>query len=244
MKQHDCSRGDSLTTASAAPLSALAAGYPRALDAAESVAKLKATADSVIVLWMAGGMAHTETFDPKRYTPFEKGISPNQVLSTFPSIDTAVDNIKFSKGLEKIASVMDRGTLIRSYTAGDLGFILHSRHQYQWHTGYAPPQTVAAPHIGAIISRTLGPMNPAVPAFIDIGQRFDVGEGEELKAFHTAGFLGSEYGPFIVANPEQAVEAVRPPGGMSASRFENRNKFFKRLVEKSPVTQLGSDYQK
>ncbi len=58
---------------------------------------------------------------------------------------------------------MDRGTLIRSYTAGDLGFILHSRHQYHWHTGYAPPQTVAAPHLGAIIARTLGPLNPAVP---------------------------------------------------------------------------------
>ncbi len=68
------------------------------------------------------------------------------------------------EGLERIAGVMDRGTLIRSYTAGDLGFILHSRHQYQWHTGYAPPQTVAAPHLGAIVARTLGPRNPAVPA--------------------------------------------------------------------------------
>ncbi len=97
-----------------------------------------------------------------------------------------------------MAPVMDRGTLIRSYKAGDLGFILHSRHQYQWHTGYAPPQTVAAPHIGAVIARTLGPLNPAVPAFIDIGQRFDLGEGEELKAFHTAGFLGSEFGPFLI----------------------------------------------
>jgi hypothetical protein len=237
------SRRDFLKTASAATTSALAAGWPRQLLAA-SAEKPKATADTVIVLWMGGGMAHTETFDPKRYTPFEKGISPDDVLSTFPSIDTAVDNIKFSKGLEKIASVMDRGTLIRSYTAGDLGFILHSRHQYQWHTGYAPPQTVAAPHIGAIISRALGPFNPAVPAFIDIGQRFDVGEGEELKAFHTAGFLGSEYGPFLVANPEQAVEAVRPPAGMSPSRFENRNKFYKSLVEESPIGEFGSDHQK
>jgi hypothetical protein len=244
MKQHDWSRRDFLRTASAATLSALAAGYPRALRAAESPAKPRATADSVIVLWMAGGMAHTETFDPKRYTPFQKGISPDQVLSTFPTIDTAVDNIKFSKGLEKIAGVMDRGTLIRSYTAGDLGFILHSRHQYQWHTGYAPPQTVAAPHIGAIISRTLGPLNPAVPAFIDIGQRFDVGEGEELKAFHTAGFLGSEYGPFIISNPEQAAESVRPPAGMSPSRFENRNKLYKQLVANGPVGEFGSDHQK
>ena len=244
MKQHEWSRRGFLKTASAATLSALAAGAPRAVLAAASTGKLKATADSVIVLWMAGGMAHTETFDPKRYTAFEKGISPDRVLSTFPGIDTAVDHIKFSKGLEKIGSVMDRGTLIRSYTAGDLGFILHSRHQYQWHTGYAPPQTVAAPHIGAIISRTLGPVNPAVPPFIDIGQRFDVGEGEELKAFHTAGFLGSEYGPFVISNPEQAAESVRPPAGMSPGRFEDRNRLYKQLVANSPIGDFGNDYQK
>src|SRR4029078_8217679 len=153
--------------------SELRAACPRQLPPAEK--KMFPAADTVIILWMAGGMAHTETFDPKRYTAFEPGLKPDQVLSTFPQIDTVVDNIKLTEGLENIARAMDRATLIRSYTAGDLGFILHSRHQYQWHTGYAPPQTVAAPHIGSIIARTLGPKNPAVPAFIDIGQRYDLG---------------------------------------------------------------------
>src|SRR3989440_5714466 len=231
-----------LKTASAATLSALAAGFPRQLTA-EPEEKITPTADTVIVLWMAGGMASTETFDPKKYTAFTPGLKPDQVLSTFPKIDSVVDNIKLTEGLENIAKVMDRATLIRSYTAGDLGFILHSRHQFQWHTGYAPPQTVAAPHIGAVIARTLGPKNPAVPAFIDIGQRFDLGEGEELKAFHTAGFLGSEYGPFVISNPEQAVDSVRPPAGMSPARFENRDKFYRKLMEKSPILQYGSDYQ-
>ena len=55
---------------------------------------------------------------------------------------------------------MDRGTLIRTFNAADLGFILHSRHQYHWHTGYIPPQPMAMPHLGAVISRTLGPKNP------------------------------------------------------------------------------------
>ncbi len=236
-------RRDFLKTAGAATLGALAAGAPRSVFSAE-VAKIKPTADTVIVLWMGGGMAHTETFDPKRYTPFAKGMKSSDVLSTFPAIDTKVDHIKLSEGLEKIGAVMDRGTLIRSYTAGDLGFILHSRHQFQWHTGYAPPQTVAAPHLGAVIARTLGPRDPAVPAFIDIGQRFDVGEGEELKAFHTAGFLGSEHGPFIVSNPQQAVASVRPPAGMSPGRFESREKFYKSLLEKNPVGKFGSDYQR
>jgi hypothetical protein len=237
-------RRDFLKTAGAATLGALAAGYARPGFAAGAEEKITPTADTVIVLWMAGGMAHTETFDPKRYVPYSKGMPANEMLSTFPQIDTPVDHIKFSQGLERTAAVMDKGTLIRSYTAGDLGFILHSRHQFQWHTGYAPPQTVACPHIGAVIARTLGPKNPAVPAFIDIGQRFDLGEGEELKAFHTAGFLGSENGPFIISNPADAAGSVRPPAGMSPARFENREKFYKALVADSVVGRHGSDFQK
>jgi hypothetical protein len=242
IRTHSPSRRDFLKTASAATLGALGAGFPRAVAAAEPA--LAPTADAVIVLWMGGGMAHTETFDPKRYTPFTPGLRPDEVLSTFPAIDTAVDHIKISAGLEHIAGVMDRATLIRTYTAGDLGFILHSRHQYHWHTGYAPPQTVAAPHIGSIVARTLGPREPAVPAFINIGQRFDVGEGEELKAFTTAGFLGSEYGPFNIPFPEQAADTVQPPPGVSRGRFESRDRIYRRLLEASPIGEHGSAYQK
>ncbi len=72
---------------------------------------------------------------------------------------------------------MDRGTLIRSHVVADLGNILHSRHQYHWHTGYVPPQTVACPHLGSWIARVRGPKNPAIPAFINIGQRLE-GHGE------------------------------------------------------------------
>jgi hypothetical protein len=234
------SRRNFLKTASAATLAALAAGAPRVF--AEPEEKINATADTLIILWMAGGMAHTETFDPKRYTPFEKGMRSDTVLCTFPSIDTSVDGVKISQGLENIAKVLDRGTLIRTYNAADLGKILHSRHQYDWHTGYAPPQTVAAPHMGAWIAKALGPNNPTLPAFIDIGQRLDLGEGEELKAFHTAGFLGSEFGPFMIPEPAQAVETVRPR--ISPSRFQNREKFLRELVAQSPIGESGSDYQK
>ena len=69
MKTNDqWSRRDFLKTASAATLAALAAGYPHSLLAADEE-KIKPTADTVIVLWMAGGMAHTETFViPSAYT--------------------------------------------------------------------------------------------------------------------------------------------------------------------------------
>jgi hypothetical protein len=235
-----------LKTAGAAAFSALTGAAPRMLPAAEAGReKPNATADTLIVLWMAGGMAHTETFDPKRYTPFRKGMQANEVLSTFPAIDTAVDTIKFSKGLESIARIMDRGTLIRTAIAADLGKILHSRHQYHWHTGYEPPQTVAAPHLGAWIARVLGPLNPAVPAFIDIGQGYEGnGEAEELKAFQTGGFLGSEYGPLRIPDPGQALSSVRPPAGMSLARFRNRFASYKKMVQAGPTFRLASDYQR
>ena len=238
-------RRDFLKRTSAATLSAMAAGTPLTQFLAScNTKKINYKADTVILLWMAGGMPHTETFDPKKYTPFKKGMEANSVLSTFNSVPTVLDGINFSEGLESIGKVMDKGTLIRSYVAADLGFILHSRHQYHWHTCYEPPQTVAAPHIGAWIAKELGPLNPVIPAFIDIGQRFTVGEGEELKAFHTAGFLGNEFGPFMIPDPSSGLESVQPPPGMSAKRFESRNKLYSELIKQSPLGEYGSDYQK
>ncbi|WP_400260787.1 DUF1501 domain-containing protein [Sphingobacterium sp. SG20118] len=238
-------RRDFLRTASAATMSALAAGAPLSslLSSCQSAHK-ESSADTVILLWMAGGMAHTDTFDPKIYTPFKKGMDSNGVLSTFKSVPTILDGINFSEGLESIGQVMDRGTLIRSYMAADLGHILHARHQYHWHTCYEPPQTVAAPHIGSWIARELGPKNPVIPAFINIGQRLTLGEGEELKAFHTAGFLGSEFGPFMIADPTAGLDAVKPPAGMSFQRFERRNQLYNDLISGSAFGEFGSDYQK
>lgn len=230
-----------------ATIAALGTGSPIASlmgNASVDIASKIATADSVILLWMAGGMAHTETFDPKRYTSFEKGMEGKRVLSTFNSLPTALDGIQFSEGLQSIGSVMDKGTLIRSYVAADLGHILHSRHQYNWHTCYEPPQSVAAPHIGSWISKQLGPKNPVIPPFIDIGQRFTVGEAEELKAFHTAGFLGNEHGPFFIPDPSQGLDSVRPPVGMDMKRFESRNQLYNNLISESAHGEYGSDFQK
>jgi hypothetical protein len=236
-------RRDFLKTAGA---TLLAASAPRALLADDIDRKrIEAKADAVIVLWMGGGMAHVETFDPKRHTPYETGMKAADVCSTFPSKPTAVDGIRFSEGLESIGQVMDRGTLIRSHVGADLGSILHSRHQYHWHTGYEPPVNVAAPHLGAWIAHARGPKNPALPAYIDIGQRYDGnGEAEELRSFQTGGVLGSEFGPFRIPNPIDAVASVRPPAGMTVSRFQNRYKAYKKLLDASPVVREASDYQR
>lgn len=236
-------RRDFLKKLGAASAAAWMSGEPQLVRGSE-IKHPEATADACILLWMAGGMAAPETFDPKRYAPFENGLEVAKVLSTFPAIDTSVDNIQICEGMENIARIMDRGTLIRSVVQPDLGSILHSRHQYHWHTGYVPPQTVACPHLGSWMARVLGPKNPVMPAFINIGQRLEgVGEKEELKAFTTAGFFGSEFGPMNLPFPEQASQSVRPPEGMTAERFANRDKLYRKLVEKNPHHEYASDYQ-
>ncbi len=94
------------------------------------------------------------------------------------------------------------------------------------------------------MARVLGPRNPVMPAFINIGQRLEgVGEQEELKAFTTAGFFGSEFGPMNLPFPEEAAVSVRPPKGMEAGRFENRQKQFRKLVDRSPRRDYLSDFQ-
>ena len=234
-------RRDYMRQTAGAALAALCGGAPKLLAEPGP----KATADTLILLWMAGGMAQTETFDPKTYTPYEPGLQSSRVLSTFKSIPTVVDGVSISEGLDNIAKVMDRGTLIRSHRVGDLGFILHSRHQYHWHTGYEPPQPLAMPHMGAWVAKLLGPKNPDMPPFIAIGQNMEIGaESDALKSFHTAGFLGSEYGPFLIMDPNDAVASVQPPASMRGGRFANRYKEYRSLLAASPILHEGSDYQR
>ena len=242
--QEQLARRQFLQQLSQASAAALACSGARALANTPDTPQPAAKADSCILIWMAGGMAAPDTFDPKAYSPFEKGLAVDNILSTFPAIDTSVDNIKITEGLENVAQIMDRGTLIRSAVQPDLGSILHSRHQYHWHTGYVPPLTVAAPHIGAWMAKVLGPKNAVVPPFINIGQRLEgVGEKEELKAFTPAGFFGSEFGPMNLPFPQDAVRSVQPPKGMEPGRFGNRYRHYRKLIDQNPNRELMSDFQ-
>jgi len=88
--------------------------------------------ETLILLWVPGGMAATETFDPKEHTPYRAGIETRRMLSSTPSIETAVRGVRIARGLENIAGVLDRGTLIRSFVPGDLGALSHARYQRRW----------------------------------------------------------------------------------------------------------------
>lgn len=247
----DFSRRNFLKTASAATLAALSMGAPVfAADKEKKEspeAKLKPTADSVILLWMGGAVGQTETFDPKTYTPFAEGLDPKKILSTFPQIDTAVDNIKFCAGLERMAKVMDRGALVRSYVARDYGAMAedlqHIPFQYKWHTGYTTPSTVPAPYMGAWVSKLLGPLNPELPAFIEIGRsEKTTNVFLSLAAFKSSGFFGSEHGSLLIPDAARAGDIVKSL--LPVERFDNRYKKFRELMAASPITELGSSYQK
>ena len=59
-----------------------------------------------------------------------------------------------------------------------------------------------------------------MPAFVAIGQTVEgAGEIATLKAFHTAGFLGTDHGPFLIVDPQDAASAVRPPKELGEARF-------------------------
>ena len=189
-------------------------------------------------------MAAPETFDPKRYTPFEVGVPVGEDPLHVPGHrhgrrqhqDLAGAGARRQGDGPRHADPLAR--------VADLGNILHSRHQYHWHTGYVPPQTVACPHLGSWIARVRGPNNPAIPPFINIGQRLEgVGESEELKAFTTGGFFGSEFGPFNLPFPTDAVDAVRPPKGMTARALRGAAaNASANCCGSSPVGELASDY--
>lgn len=74
-------------------------------------------ADACILIWLRGGVPQTDTWDPKRFTPFRSGMRASELLGTCRSIPTAIDGVRFGEGLEQLASVMDRGTVVRTLVA-------------------------------------------------------------------------------------------------------------------------------
>ena len=190
--------------------------------------------------------AHRDVRSQAVHAVRPRACRPKRVLSTFPAIDTAVDNIKISRGAgEDRAGDGPRHADSLVHGRAIWASFLHSRHQYHWHTGYAPPQTVAAPHIGCVVARTLGPLNPAVPAFIDIGQRFDLRRRRGAEGLSHGRLSGQRVRPVPdSAIPTRPMASVRPPHGMRAGPLRKPLHSSTRSSRlSSPVGQLGSDYQ-
>src|ERR1700731_4129450 len=80
-------------------------GISNGLNAAEPV--LKGKADSCIFLWLGGGAAHVDTFDPKL-----RGDGLGKAGSYYDSIETAIPGARVCEHLRQSAPLLDRCVLI------------------------------------------------------------------------------------------------------------------------------------
>src|SRR5437870_5225017 len=83
---------------------------PGSLASAER--KTPAKARSVILLWMAGGVTHIDSFDPKPDAPPE-------VRGTLRSIPTDLSGVRFCETMPCLARQMKRIALVRSFSSGN-----------------------------------------------------------------------------------------------------------------------------
>jgi hypothetical protein len=206
----------------------VAAGLPRIVSANDTAPVARTgKADAMILIWLPGGIAQTDTWDPKKHTPYTPGMKGAELLGTCPIISTAADGISFGAGLENLASVMDKGTVLRSLTNETKFGAVHLKAQYYMMTGYLFPAGVKVPSIGAVVGRTLGRRDPLVPAYIDIGRDINSANQEYLfiNEYQGPGFYGPRYAPFMIPEPTQGLPTLNAVAGMKPDRLDRRQAY-------------------
>ena len=156
-------------------------------------------AQSIIVLWMAGGPSQLETFDPHAGT---------KIGGDTKAIRTAAAGIELADGMELLAEQMQSVALIRSVVSkeGD-----HERGTYLVKTGYRPDPTAVHPSIGAICCHELPTLKTEIPRHISILPNQWPGRG---------GFLGDVFDAFKAGDPLGKVPDVS--SNVSVPRFRQR----------------------
>jgi hypothetical protein len=139
---------------------------------------------SVILLWMAGGPSHIDTWDPKPDRPLQN-------RGPFGVIPTRLPGVYFCEHLPKQAAMLDRFTIIRSV---DCRFSNHEPNKvFQTANLEAEPRINPAaeryPAIGSIVAKLHGPNHPTMPPYVAFMK------SRTHLAF--AGDLGKKYDPFI-----------------------------------------------
>jgi hypothetical protein len=148
-------------------------------------------AKNCIVLFLSGGPAHLDTFDPKPD-------APDDVRGEFGSIDTALPGIRLSEHLPLTSKLLDRGAIIRSMTHpsnghADGGYIMFTGYKYDGTGGQANfMNRDDHPHIGAALAKVSPGPGPMVP-FSLVPRRLDAGSGR--RAGQWGGRLGGKYDP-------------------------------------------------
>ena len=192
-------------------------------------------AESLIHIYLPGGSAHQEMWDPKPLAPIE-------YRGPLGSIETAIPGIRFSENLKHTAKIADKITVVRSMTHGEAA---HERGTHNMFTGYRPSPALQFPSMGAVVSHELGSRNN-LPPYVCVPS--------QPNEFAGSGYLSSAHGPFSLggdpANKGFAVRDLNMHAGITPERFDRRRGILNtvdehfRTVEKSDaLTAMDSFYQ-
>ena len=192
-------------------------------------------AKSVIQIFLPGGMAHQESWDPKPY-------APSEYRGPFSTIDTAIKGIKFSEHLKHTAKIADKMTILRAMAHGEAA---HERGTHNMFTGYRPSPALEFPSMGSVVAHELGPRNN-LPPYVCVPS--------VPNEFANSGYLSSAFGPFSIGSePSRGDFKVRDlnlPGGVDDKRFARRRSLletvdhhFKTLEESDALDSMDSFYQ-
>lgn len=177
--------------------------------------KPAAKAKSVIHIYLQGGFAHMDSFDPKPDAPAEyRGI--------LNPVSTKLPGVQFSEHMAKTARVADKLTIVRSMTHTEVD---HSRGEHSMFTGYRPSPALTYPSLGSVVSSEFGPRRE-MPPYICVPT-----PGSQ---FMGSGYLSNAFGPFALgADPGRPGFSVRDlslPSGVDEARFNDRRDW-KALVD-------------
>ncbi len=193
------------------------------------------TAKSVIHIYLPGGMAHQESFDPKPFAPIEYRGEMGQVKTKTGEL--------FGETLAKTAELADKLCVIRSMTHGEAA---HERGTHNMFTGYRPSPALQFPSIGSVISHEYGPRKNLPPYVCVPGQP---------NEFAGSGYLSSAFAPFSLgSDPAQNGFKVRDlnlPNGVDDSRFATRrtaldavNAYFQKKEKSDDLTAMNTFYDR
>ncbi len=173
----------------------------------KNYAPIEAKADSIIHIFLPGGIAHQESFDPKPFAPVE-------YRGELGSIATKIEGEKFSETLSRCAQIADKLCVIRSMTHGEAA---HERGTHNMFTGYRPSPALQYPSMGSVVSHEFGPKNN-LPPYVCIPSMPNVYAGP--------GYLSSSFSPFSLgsdpADGNFRVQDLNLPSGIDESRFATR----------------------
>jgi hypothetical protein len=154
-------------------------------------------ASACILLYMAGGPSHLDTFDPKPGRPTAGGLK---------AVASPVDGIQLCEHLPLLAARARQLAIIRSLSSKEGN---HDRARHLMHTGYPPQGGVDHPAFGSVVSEVRP--HAGLPGYVAIG-----GPGED------SGFLDAIHSPFPVKNPTKPVRYLAPAKGVDEARFGRR----------------------